>query len=39
MLFFAVPILGATALAIIVPFLIVFFQSRDDDSGSDETDR
>jgi hypothetical protein len=39
MLYFAVPILGATALAVIIPFLIVFFQHRDDEPESDEVDR
>jgi hypothetical protein len=38
MIFFAAPILGATALAVIIPFLIVFFDHRDDDLDSDETD-
>jgi hypothetical protein len=38
MLYFAAPILGATALAVLIPFLIVFFESRDNDAGSDELD-
>lgn len=39
MLYFAALILGATALAVLIPFLIVFFEIGDDDSGSDELDR
>ena len=39
MLYFAAPILGATALAVLIPFLIVFFERGDDDAESDKLDR
>jgi hypothetical protein len=38
MIYFAAPILGATVLAVLIPFLIVFFE-RDDGPGSDGLDR